>query len=116
MRYLLYSRKSTEDDERQIQSIADQNRLSLELGRSRGILEVDIFEESRSAKEMGRPVFDQVIKLIDDGTYGGIIAWHPDRLSRNEMDAAAITMRIRKGILKDLLFVQYFFHNSRRES
>ncbi len=69
-------------------------------------------KESKSAEEPGRPEFDRMIALIDKGQIDGIVGWHPDRLSRNEMDAAAITMRLRKGILKDLDFAQYFFHNS----
>src|SRR5579871_1812332 len=112
MRYALYARKSTEDDERQAQSIGDQKRRCLDTARARGIVDFIIFEEARSAKEEGRPEFRRMLAMADAGEIDGIIAWHPDRLSRNEMDAAAITMRIRKGRLKDLAFAQYFFHNS----
>ncbi len=52
-----------------------------------------------------------MLQMVDNGELDGILAWHPDRLSRNEMDAAAIAMRARKGILKDLQFVNYYFHN-----
>uniref|UniRef100_UPI00286D542B recombinase family protein n=1 Tax=Armatimonas sp. TaxID=1872638 RepID=UPI00286D542B len=41
-----------------------------------------------------------------------IIAWHPDRLARNELDGSAITYRLRKGILKEMVFVEYTFINS----
>ena len=112
MRYALYARKSTEGDESQIQSIPDQKRVSLELAKTRGITEVIEIEEAKSAKDQGRPEFNRMMAMADAGEIDGIIAWHPDRLARNEMDAAAITMRIRKGVLKDLAFVQYFFHNS----
>ncbi len=112
MRYALYARKSTEGDERQSSSIADQKRRALEIVRAKGIHEVVIIEESRSAKEEGRPEFRRMLAMADAGEIDGILAWHPDRLSRNEMDGAAITMRLRKGILKDMLFVEYFFHNS----
>ncbi|MCW3053464.1 MAG: Resolvase domain [Chthonomonadales bacterium] len=112
MRFALYARKSTEGDERQSQSIADQKRRCLEAGRARAIHDVVVVEESRSAKEEGRPEFRRMLAMADAGEIDGILAWHPDRLSRNEMDAAAITMRLRKGILKDMLFVEYYFHNS----
>lgn len=111
-RYLLYVRKSTEEDERQTQSIQSQIQQAQELAARTGRAIVLTLEESRSAKEQGRPQFDQMLSLIDAGEIDGILGWHPDRLSRNEMDAAAITMRVRKGILKDLAFVSYFFHNS----
>src|SRR5579871_5263274 len=112
MRYALYARKSTEEDERQSQSIADQKQRCRALAQARSFADVIEFEEARSAKEEGRPEFQRMLSLIDKGEIGGILAWHPDRLSRNEMDAAAITMRIRKGILQDLAFVEYHFHNS----
>ena len=46
------------------------------------------------------------------GELYGIIAWHPDRLSRNEKDAGEITFPVRKGIIKDLKFVSYLFENT----
>src|SRR6185369_5379101 len=74
---------------------------------------VDIFEESKSAFEPGkRLVFQQALDLLDADEVDGIIAWHPDRLSRNEVDASALTWRIRKGILKDLKFANYTFDDS----
>ena len=109
MRYALYIRKSTEEDERQAQSLGDQKQRGLDLARHKGWI---VIEEACSAKEEGRPEFNRMLKMVDKGQLDGILAWHPDRLSRNEMDAAAITMRVRKGILKELHFVNYFFHNS----
>lgn len=112
LRYALYVRKSTEEDERQSQSIQSQTDQARELAARTGRALVLTLEESRSAKEPGRPQFDRLIALIDAGEIDGILGWHPDRLSRNEMDAAALTMRVRRGVLKDLAFVSYFFHNS----
>lgn len=112
LRYALYVRKSTEEDERQTQSLASQTEQAHDLAQRKGLNVILTLEESRSAKETGRPQFERLLSLIDAGEIDGIIAWHPDRLSRNEMDAAAITMRVRKGVIKDLAFVSYFFHNS----
>jgi len=112
LRYALYVRKSTEEDERQTQSIQSQIQQAQDLAARTGRAIALTLEESRSAKEPGRPQFDRMIALIDAGEIDGILGWHPDRLSRNEMDAAALTMRVRKGVLKDLAFVSYFFHNS----
>lgn len=111
-RFALYVRKSTEEDERQTQSLESQKSRALELAERSGCSITHVLEESRSAKEPGRPEFGRLLALIDAGEIDGILAWHPDRLSRNEMDAAALTMRLRKGVLHDLLFVEYFFHNS----
>lgn len=57
MAYFLYARKSEEDDTRQIQSIGDQLKLGQELADSSGVSISEVFQEARSAKRPGRPVF-----------------------------------------------------------
>ena len=111
-RYALYARKSTEQDERQTQSIESQRKRAMEMVERTGKHIVAVYEESKSAKEPGRPVFNEILRRIDAGEIDGIIAWHPDRLSRNEVDGSAIIYRLRKGTLKDLTFVEYTFLNS----
>jgi site-specific DNA recombinase len=110
LRYVLYARKSSEEDDRQSLSIPAQVREAK--ARFPDIEVVTVLEESRSAFEPGRPVFAQVMELLRKGDADGIVAWHPDRLSRNEIDAAQITYAIRRGIIKDLKFGSYFFNNS----
>lgn len=109
-RYILYVRKSSEDAERQSLSIPAQKRKLREMFP--GIKIVAEFEESRSAFEPGRPIFGKVLEMIIKGEADGILAWHPDRLSRNEIDAATITYAIRRGSIKDLKFGSYYFNNS----
>jgi site-specific DNA recombinase len=111
LRYIGYVRKSTEDQERQALSIEAQKDKIRERFPYLDI--IDIFEESKSAFEPDkRPIFQQVLALVDAGKADGIAAWHPDRLSRNEVDASALTWRIRKGTLKDLKFANYTFDDS----
>ncbi len=111
LRYVGYVRKSTEDQEKQVLSIEAQKDKIRE--RFPDLAIVDILEESKSAFEPGiRGVFQQVLDLVDAGSVDGIIAWHPDRLSRNEVDASALTWRIRQGKLKDLKFANYTFEDS----
>jgi site-specific DNA recombinase len=110
LRYILYVRKSSEDAERQSLSIPAQKRKLQE--QFPNIKIVATFEESQSAFDPGRPVFEKVIDMLKDGKADGILAWHPDRLSRNEIDAATITYAIRRGIIKDLKFGTYHFSNS----
>jgi len=33
--------------------------------------------ESRTAKVPGRPVFEKMIKMIENGEANGILSWHP---------------------------------------
>jgi site-specific DNA recombinase len=111
LRYIGYVRKSTEDEERQVLSKeAQRDKIS---ERFADLDIIDVLDESKSAAEPDkRPVFASILKMIDEGKIDGIVAWHPDRLSRNEMDASAITYRIRKGVLKDLKFASFTFDNS----
>lgn len=115
MNYAIYNRKSQESEDRQAQSIEDQKKLNLELAGRLGISvnQEYILDESFSAKDPElRSEFKRLLHLIKTHKISGIIAWHPDRLSRNEIDAAQICYLIRKGILKELIFVNYTFDNS----
>jgi site-specific DNA recombinase len=110
-RYIAYLRKSTEDEERQKLSRSAQKSKIKERFADLNI--VDYLEESKSAfKPYQRPVFQKILDLIDAGKVDGIVAWHPDRISRNEIDASAITYRVRQGIIKDLKFASFTFDNS----
>jgi DNA invertase Pin-like site-specific DNA recombinase len=111
IKYFAYVRKSTEGEERQALSISSQidkvkeNFNNLEI--------VEIMEEKHSAfKPYNRPIFEEMIKRIQRGEASGIIAWHPDRLSRNEIDASTITYLVRTAIIDDLKFGSYNFDNS----
>ncbi len=110
-RYFLYARKSPESEERQALSIGSQKeKINIIFPN---IKIVEIFEESKSAfKPYERTIFQTMIERIQKGEADGIVAWHPDRLSRNEIDAATITYFIRTGIIKDLKFGSYNFDNS----
>ncbi|MCF7820002.1 MAG: recombinase family protein [Candidatus Pacebacteria bacterium] len=110
-KYFAYVRKSTEGEERQALSISSQIDKVKESFANLDVVEV--LEEKHSAfKPYNRPVFADMIKRIQNGEASGIIAWHPDRLSRNEIDASTITYLVRTGIIDDLKFGSYNFDNS----
>ncbi len=91
IKYVLYSRKSTESEERQILSIDSQINEMLSLAEKESLEIVDIRRESHSAKESGqRPVFKEVLEDIRRGRYNGILTWAPDRLSRNAGDLGSL--------------------------
>jgi len=90
-RYILYMRKSSEDEERQSLSIPAQKRKLDEMFPRIKI--VARFEESKSAFEPGRPKFNQMLDMLHSADADGIIAWHPDRLSRNEVERRSYYLR-----------------------
>ena len=113
MRYFVYCRKSQESEDRQIMSIESQmTEVDRVFGADDRVEIVDIFEESKSAKTPGRPVFNDMITRIEAGEADGILAWHPDRLSRNSIDAGKVIYLLDLRVVKDLKFVAYTFHNT----
>ena len=112
MGYFLYARKSEEDDGRQVQSIGDQLKLGQELAAAAGTTLTRVFQEARSARRPGRPVFNEMIARIEAGEAEGIVAWHPDRLSRNAVDAGILIDLLDRGKLLDLKFHSYKFENT----
>lgn len=91
LRYALYARKSSEDDDRQVQSIDDQIKWGKKMAASNGLNIVKVYTESRSAKKPeNRPQFTQLLQDIEDNQLDGIICWQINRLSRNPVDSGKV--------------------------
>ncbi len=109
--YFLYCRKSTDETDRQILSLDSQESEAVQ--RFGNLKIIKLPHESVSAFEPEkRPVFRDMIERIKKGEAQGIIAWHPDRLSRNPIDAGMILRLLDTGAIKDLKFCSYYFDNS----
>ena len=76
-KFFIYARKSTDSEDRQIRSIADQLAELRELAKKENIDIVDTLVEKQTAKKPGRPVFAEMLKRIEAGEATGILAWHP---------------------------------------
>lgn len=101
MKVIMYLRKSTESEDRQVMSIPAQEReLMLVLARQSLTLVGEPVREQQSAKHVGRPLFGDVVARIRRGEAHGIICWHLDRLARNPTDGAAIMQDLSDGRLK----------------
>src|SRR3989344_2282378 len=78
MKYFLYARKSTENEERQVMSIEAQLFELREYAKRENILITEEFIESKSAKTPGREVFNEMVTQIQASNEPvGIISWHP---------------------------------------
>ena len=110
IKYFVYVRKSTEGNEKQALSIPAQKDKATEMF---GSLDMEFVEDRASAfKPFNRPAFADMLERIRKGERTGLIAWHPDRLSRNEKDAGEITYMIRMGVIEDLKLATYHFENT----
>jgi len=112
MRYSLYARKSTDTEDKQVLSIQSQLTELREYAKKEKLEIAQEFQETRTAKSPGRPVFNEMIARIEKGEVQGIIAWHPDRLARNSIDGGKIIYLIDTGKIIDLKFPTYRFDNS----
>ena len=110
IKYFAYVRKSTEGEERQALSIPAQKD---KLNEIFGNFDIEFVEDKASAfKPFNRPAFADMLERIRKGERTGLVAWHPDRLSRNEKDAGEITYMIRTGVIEDLKLATYHFENT----
>jgi len=112
-KYVLYARKSSESEEKQVLSIDSQIKEMLQLAERDGLEIVAMKRESHSAKETGcRPVFNEIISELHDGKYNGILTWAPDRISRNAGDLGKIVDLMDAGKLNEIrTFGQTFSNN-----
>ncbi len=102
--YLVYARKSTEGEESQIQSIDDQRNILTSLAKEKKLPILQIFEEEKSAKSPGRPVFNQMMALISSrNDIKGIISWKLNRLSRNPIDSGQLQWLIQSGKIDEIV-------------
>ena len=83
MRYFLYARKSTDEPDRQILSIEAQLAELRDYAKKNGLAISREFIESKTAKEPGREIFNEMVAGLEQCAAQGIVAWHPDRLARN---------------------------------
>ena len=113
IKYFAYMRKSSEDKEKQSLSIPAQRAKLTEMF---GDLDIEFIEEERSAFiPHNRPQFSDMLLRIRSGERIGLVVWHPDRISRNEVDASSITYMLRTGEIRDLKFATYHFENNSPE-
>ena len=111
-KYFIYTRKSTDTEDRQVRSLADQLSELRELARKEQLDVVDVFIEKQTAKVPGRPVFAEMLDRIEKGEASGILAWHPDRLARNSVDGGKVIYLVDTGVITDLKFPTFWFDST----
>lgn len=102
MKYLIYCRKSTDTEDKQVQSLESQETELLRLAENQNLQVVGILKESMSAQLEGRPVFRQLLEMIIEGKADGIICWKLDRLARNMVEGGRIMDLLGKGVIKEI--------------
>lgn len=116
IKYCLYARKSTEQDEKQALSIDSQIKEMLAIAEREKLNVVEVKRESHSAKDSGqRPVFKEILEDLRAEKFNGLLTWAPDRLSRNAGDLGSLVDLMDQ---KKLIHIQTYgqtFKNSPNE-
>ncbi len=112
MKYFLYARKSTDEDDKQLLSIEAQLEELREYAAREGLEVAREFVEKMTAKEPGRPIFNDLLRRVEKGEADALLAWHPDRLARNSVDGGRIIYLVDTGKLAALKFPSFWFENT----
>ena len=102
IKYFLYARKSTESEDRQVLSIQSQIDELQKIAKQEGFLVVHIFQESRSAKTLDRPIFKEMLERIMKGEANGILCWKLDRLARNMVDGGGVINMLQMNAIRHI--------------
>ena len=111
-KYILYVRKSTDVEDKQVLSIEAQIVELRKFAADNNLQVVDTIIEKKSAKIPGRPKFGKMLQRIEAGEASGILAWHPDRLARNSIDGGQIVYLLDQTRLSSLKFPSFWFENT----
>ena len=112
LKYILYARKSTDVEDKQIRSIEDQIAELRAYAKTENLDVVDVLIEKQSAKYPGRPIFNDMVRRIENGEIDGIISWAPDRLARNSVDGGRLIYLLDCGQLQSMKFPTFWMDNT----
>jgi site-specific DNA recombinase len=101
-KYFIYARRSSESEDRQVLSIDSQIGELQKVAKQEGLKVSRIFQESRSAKALGRPVFAEMLNLVQKGEADGILCWKLDRLARNMVDGGGVINMLQMSAIKHI--------------
>ncbi len=101
-KYIIYARKSSETEDRQVASIDSQIKELEKIAKEFDLEVYKILKEPKSAKAPGRPEFNNMIEMIKKGEANGILCWKLDRLARNPIDGGEISWLLQQNIIHQI--------------
>lgn len=104
-----YIRKSTDTEDKQVRSLEDQEKLIREQYENfppeEKVYPLKIMSEAKSAYKPGRPVFNEIMNMADEGKVRRVMVLDPTRLARNTEDAGRLVQKMADGKIEDILTV-----------
>lgn len=102
---VIYARKSSESEDRQVLSVDAQVREMKSLAAHHGLEVAEIQTEMQSAKAPGRPVFGALMRRVYKGQIGTVLSWKMDRLSRNHLDSGNLMHALAEGLIQRIITI-----------
>lgn len=100
MKAIIYCRKSTDRSDRQQLSISSQESEARKIAQREWLKVVEVFRETKSAKEPWRPLFNEMMALLSSWKADCVITWKLNRLARNPVDEWTIKWSIQNWLIK----------------
>ena len=97
VRALVYSRVSTDAQERDGTSLDTQERACREYAQAKGWTVVECIKDTASGSNLDRPGIERVRQLLSQGFVDVVLAYAVDRLSRNQIHVAVLLDDIEKA-------------------
>lgn len=111
-KYLLYLRKSSDQEDRQVLSIPSQRQELEPIAIKETLSVVEWLEESHSAKRPGRPIFNSMCERIERGEANCILIWNVNRISRNALDTGKLIDLMDRNKLLEIKTPHQVFRNT----
>lgn len=94
MKYFIYCRKSSENEDRQVLSLPAQEKELCDYAKKENLHVVALYKESKSAHWAGRLYFNEMLERIRKGDANGLIVWDESRIARNAKDSGDVVYMI----------------------
>ena len=94
---LVYSRVSTDAQERDGTSLDTQERACVEYAQTNGWSAVEIIRDTASGYTLDRPGIEHVRQLLRQGEIDVVVAYAVDRLSRNQNHIGVLFDEVEQG-------------------
>ncbi|MFZ2663959.1 MAG: recombinase family protein [Patescibacteria group bacterium] len=111
-KYFIYCRKSSEQEDRQVLSLDSQEKELTRLVETEHLTVIDIYKESGSAHVIGRKLFNEMLKRIENGEASGLVVWDESRIARNSMDGGKVIYMMDLGQIVEIIKPNKIYRNT----
>lgn len=112
LKYVIYCRKSTEDKDKQVLSIESQERELKEYAKKNKLDVHGVYQEEKSAHKRGRPVFAELMSMMEAGKVNAFLVWQPNRIARNALDGGWVITLMDEDHIQEVRTPFKTYHNS----